>query len=150
MSRVHQILNRFPRVVQELSRRHSNRRVFVVKDEYDVQDLLHALLTLDFDDIRTEEWTPSYAGACARMDLLLKNERIVIEAKMTRKGLGAREVGDQLLLDIARYRGHPDCETLICFVYDVAKRIRNGNGVQHDLEQQSSDELGVKVIIVPT
>ena len=40
---------------------------------------------LYFDDIRAEEWTPSYAGKCARVDFLLKNEKIVIEVKKTRK-----------------------------------------------------------------
>ena len=45
--------------------------------------LLHALLLLYFDDIRAEEWTPSYAGKSARMDFLLKNEGVVIEVKKT-------------------------------------------------------------------
>jgi REase_DpnII-MboI len=66
--------------------------------EYDVQDLLHALLHLYCDDIRTEEWTPSYAGASSRMDFLLKKEKIVVEVKKTRQGLDAREVGEQLSL----------------------------------------------------
>lgn len=43
-----------------------------LEDEYDVQDLPHALLLLYFDDVRAEEWTPSYAGKSARMDFLLK------------------------------------------------------------------------------
>jgi hypothetical protein len=34
----------------------------VLKDEYDVQDLLYALLRIFFDDVRPEEWTPSFAG----------------------------------------------------------------------------------------
>ncbi|MEI6002257.1 hypothetical protein H3V53_35580 [Paraburkholderia bengalensis] len=35
-------------------------------DEYDVQDLLHGVLHLEFDDIRPEEWCPSYAGTGTR------------------------------------------------------------------------------------
>jgi hypothetical protein len=42
--------------------RYSERPTLEVEDEYDTQDLFHALLAIDFDDIRREEWTPSYAG----------------------------------------------------------------------------------------
>ena len=43
--------------------RHGGRNTLDVRDEYDVQDLLHALLKMFFKDVRSEEWTPSYAGA---------------------------------------------------------------------------------------
>ena len=85
-----------------------------MKDEYDVQDLLHALLRIFFKDIRPEEWVPSYAGSSSRMDFLLHQEEIVIEVKMTRDGLKQKELVDQLLIDIARYEKHPGCKTLIC------------------------------------
>ena len=118
--------------------------------EYDVQDLLSALLVLYFDDIRSEEWTPSYAGKSARMDFLLKNEKIVVEVKMTRKGLADKEIGDQLIIDIERYKEHPDCDILICFVYDPEGRITNPQGLSRDLQSQSKDDLKVIVLINPS
>lgn len=42
--------------------RYSSRPTLDVADEYDVQDLLHSLLILDFEDIRTEGSIPSYSG----------------------------------------------------------------------------------------
>jgi len=120
-----------------------------VEDEYDVQDLLHALLTLYFDDIRPEEWTPSYAGGSSRMDFLLKKEQIVLEVKKTRKGLGAKELGEQLLIDIQKYKEHPDCSTLFCFVYDPEGRIANPRGIENDLNK-TYNGLPVKVLITPT
>jgi hypothetical protein len=66
--KIETILLRFPNVVNQLSQRYQNRATIEINDEYDVQDLLHALLKIYFDDIRREEWTPSYAGSCARMD----------------------------------------------------------------------------------
>lgn len=129
--------------------RHSDRETLDVKDEYDVQDLLHALLKIFFDDIRPEEWTPSYAGSSSKMDFLLKDERIVIETKMTREELGAKQIGEQLIVDIERYKQHADCETLVCFVYDPGGRISNPHGLAKDLESQSTDKLKVKVIIQP-
>ncbi len=120
-----------------------------MKDEYDVQDLLHALLKIFSNDIRTEEWIPSYAGGSSKMDFLLKDEKIVVETKMTRQNLVDREIGNQFIEDIARYQSHPDCETLFCFVYDPEGKISNPHGLAKDLENQSTDKMKVKVIIKP-
>ena len=118
-----------------------------MRDEYDVKNLLHALLRLFFDDIRNEEWTPSYAGKPARMDFLLKKEKKVIEVKNTRKGLTDKELGDQLIIDVDRYKSHPDCDKLICFVYDPEGRIGNPEGLMTDLNKRHQGF--VEVIIEP-
>ena len=142
------VLDRFHVAVRQLRKRHAGRNTLDVTDEYDVQDLLHALLRLFFEDVRTEEWTPSYAGKSARMDFLLKESRTVIEVKMTRQGLGEKEVGTQLIDDIARYQSHPDCTRLICFVYDPEGRIANPKALESDLGRNEG-ELEIVVIIVP-
>ena len=142
------ICSRFHLVVSQLRSRRQDRDTLDVQDEYDVQDLLHALLRLFFDDVRPEEWTPSYAGKSARMDFLLKNESIVVEAKKTRPGLGVKELGDQLIADIARYKGCSGCKTLFCFVYDPDGRVANPRGLEADLSRKEGD-LNVRVLIVP-
>ncbi len=128
--------------------RHDSRATLELEDEYDVQDLLHALLHLHFSDIRLEETCPSYAGSTSRQDFLLKNEKIVIEVKKTRKGLDAKKLGEELTLDKAKYRTHPDCKTLLCFVYDPEGRIANPRGIENDLSEESP-EFTVKVFIKP-
>lgn len=143
-----QLFRRFHVVVRQLRKRHSDRPTLEVEDEYDVQDLLHALLKLSFGDIRPEEWTPSYAGGASRMDFLLKTEQTVIEVKKTRQGLGTREVGDQLIIDIGRYQAHPDCRSLICFIYDPEGRIDNPDGLETDLSRSVNGML-VKAIVAP-
>lgn len=140
---------RFHRVAQGLRHRHGSRDTLVVKDEYDVQDLLRGLLGLHFDDIREEEYAPSYAGANSRIDFVLKAERIVVETKMTNDGLRDKELGSQLLVDIGRYRSHPDCGTLIVFIYDKLDHVRNKAGLKRDLEKMSTPELKVRVFIAP-
>ena len=70
------ILNRFHRIARQLHHRYEDREALFINDEYDVQDLLHALLLMFFDDIRPEEYSPSYAGRSSRVDFLLKNEKI--------------------------------------------------------------------------
>lgn len=145
---VERICNRVSLVVRQLRIRHDGRPAHDVEDEYDLQDLLHSLLHLFFDDVRPEEYTPTYAGKAARVDFLLKEESIVIEAKMTRKGLGAKEIGEQLIVDIARYKSHPSCKTLYCLVYDPEHRVANPRGLEADLSKKS-DGMEVKVFIVP-
>jgi hypothetical protein len=65
------IAERFHSVVRQLRERREGRAMLEVTDEYDVQDLFHALLMIHFDDVRKEEWVPSYAGGASRMDFLL-------------------------------------------------------------------------------
>ncbi|MEL6927129.1 MAG: hypothetical protein AAFO95_00670 [Cyanobacteria bacterium J06600_6] len=128
--------------------RYKNRPTLDISDEYDVQDLFHSLLILYFDDIRREESNPSYAGANSRADFLLKPEQTIIEIKKTRKGLGKKKLGEELTLDIQKYQSHPDCKTLVCFVYDQKRIIGNPRGLERDLEQVT-DKIEVKVFIRP-
>jgi len=142
------LFDKFHSVVKQLRNRHNGRNTLDIEDEYDVQDLLHSLLKLYFEDIRSEEWTPNYAGGSSRMDFLLKEEQIVIEVKKTRKGLGDKELGKQLIEDKEKYKAHPDCKKLICFTYDPEGRIVNPKGIQNDLNKQE-DEFEVEIIIKP-
>lgn len=143
------IFSKFHSIARQLRDRYANRATLDIKDEYDVQDLLHALLKIYFQDIRPEETTPSYAGGSRRMDFLLKSEKVVIEVKKTRESLSAKEVGEELLVDIATYSEHPDCNILICFVYDPEGIIGNPVGLETDLAKQSSEKLKVIMYVYP-
>jgi hypothetical protein len=147
-SLIEQICTRFHLVARQLRSRHQNRETLSVQDEYDVQDLLHALLWLHFEDVRAEEYTPSYAGKSSRMDFLLKRERIVVEVKKTRPALDAQELSTQLIEDIERYKSHPDCGALICFVYDPEGFIPNPRGIENDLNRDD-EPFPVRVLIRP-
>ncbi len=128
------IFDRFHSVARQLQSRHQDRPTISIDDEYDVQDLLHALLKIYFDDVRPEEWTPSYAGKSSRMDFLLKKEKLV----------AAKGIGDQLIIDIRRYAERHDCKNLLCFVYDPDSLIGNPAGLESDL---SRTENGLKVLV---
>ncbi len=78
----------------------------------------------------------------------MKQERIVIETKMTRVSLGAKEIGDELIIDLNRYEAHPDCSTLCCFIYDPDGNINNPDGLASDLTA-SHGKLKVIVFIRP-
>lgn len=148
VEKVELLIRRFHKVARQLRARHSNRNTLEIEDEYDVQDLFHALLKIYFEDIRPEEYTPSYAGAASRVDFLLKQEQIIIEIKKTRKNLGAKEIGEQLIIDSQRYQAHPDCNQLICFVYDPEGRVANPRGIENDLTKEING-VPISVFITP-
>lgn len=145
---INRICEKFHLVAKQIRDRYSDRETLNVQDEYDVQNLLHSILVIFFDDIRPEEWAPSYAGSSSRTDFLLKNENIIIEVKKTRKNLKKKELGEQLVIDIAKYKTHPNCKLLYCFVYDPDGYILNPNGIENDLNSNSED-MRVVVKIIP-
>lgn len=145
---LNRVCDKFHKVAIQLRNRYNNRDTIKINDEYDVQDLMHAILKINFDDVRPEECSPSYAGKNTRIDFLLKNERIIIEVKKTRKTLKDAKIGNELILDIARYRNHPDCEILYCFVYDPQNYIENPIGLENDLMNSGYEDLNVIVKIV--
>jgi hypothetical protein len=142
------LIERFHLVARQIRVRHDSRSTLEIIDEHDVQDLLHALLTIFFDDICKEEWTPSYAGAASKMDYLLPELQTAVEVKKARPALTARVLGEELIVDIAKYQQHPQCQKLICFVYDPEGAISNPRGVETDLSKQHGN-LAVRVMIVP-
>jgi hypothetical protein len=77
---------------------------------------------------------------------LLKAEKTVVEVKKTRKGLGTKGIGEQLAVDIVKYRSHQDCKNLICFVYDPEEYIMNPRGLERDLSQPFG-EMKVRVYV---
>jgi hypothetical protein len=130
---VEEIGSRMEYVRRQLLVRHANRDTLKVNDEYDFQDLLHSLLRLFFDDIRPEDWVPSYAGGSSRIDFVLPEPRLALELKHSRPSMNAKALGDELLIDIERYEKHPGVETLFCLVLDRDGHINNPRGIESDL-----------------
>jgi hypothetical protein len=62
LSRVEQRGERFHRAALQMKTARAGSSTFEIRNEYDVQTLMHALLETRFDDVRPEEWTGSYTG----------------------------------------------------------------------------------------
>jgi REase_DpnII-MboI len=144
---VMEIGERFLDVSRQLSRRHGGRATLLVNDEYDAQDLFHALLRMFFRDVRPEEWTPSYAGGNKRIDFLLPEYRLAVELKHSRSSMTAKSVGDELTIDIANYKQHPAVSHLVCLVFDAGGHLANPRGLERDLTA-FRDGLNVTVRIL--
>ena len=130
------------RAMYPLSSRRKGATQLSFGSEYDVQDLLHALLRPWISDIRPEEYTPSHAGSSTRMDFLLPAYRLVLEVKFVRDRSHAKEIGDELIVDIDHYQRHPECESLWCVVFDPQNLLPNPDGLKNDLEGGRSTKDG--------
>lgn len=144
-----QIAQKFPIAVRQLKDRRSNKPSFEIEDEYDVQDIFRCFLFLFFEDVRKENSSPEFAGSNSRIDFVLPKEKIAVEIKKTRNGLDAKALGEELAIDIAKYKKHPDVELLFCFVYDIEHKIYNPIAIENDLAKDNSTELRVIVRIFP-
>ncbi len=136
-----------PFAIATLSRPVRDRPGLAVNDEYDLQRVVHAALQLNFQDVREEEFSPSSAGSGTRIDFVLREVRIAVETKMTRPGLYAKKLGDELAADILRYRKHPDVSALVALAYDPGRLIGNPAGFEHDLFSDA-DQLIVRAFII--
>ena len=59
---------------------------------------------------------------------------------------GAKEIGEELIIDSAKYRKYPKCDVLVCLVYDPNFFIKNKFGWIKDLEDNSN--LKVRVFVI--
>ena len=142
------LLKNFHRSAHQIKRRYNRREPFLIEDEYDAQDFLHAMLRAYFNDVRPEEYTPSYAGSSSRVDFLLKPEKSIIEVKFATENLREKRISEELIIDIKKYQTHPDCKFLYCLVYDPEGIIRNPVGFEDDLSGKHNN-LPVTVLVVP-
>jgi len=128
------ICHRFNSLAAKMQSRRAPREPLLIQDEYDVQYLLAAILEVFFDNVRPEEWTPSYLGGAKRVDFYLPAFDIFIEVKMTRPKLEDKELGAQLAEDLMYYKKHPKCKNLICFVYNPGNYLKNKSTIVEDVQ----------------
>ncbi len=142
------LCTRFHLVARQLRLRGEYRPTLEITDEYDLQDLVYALLRLQFDEVGTDEWAPAYASGARRTSYLLDWERIVLVVKQTRSGLTTKDLAEQVKLDAAHYSERPNGQILLCFIYDPEGRVGNPRGLEADLSVVSG-RLRVEVIVAP-
>jgi hypothetical protein len=150
LEKVDLLCSRFHAVVNQLHqpmRANKSPSGSPLQSEYNVQELLHALLWIFFTDVRREDPVPQRAGASSRTDFVLKKEEIIIEVKKTRSNLRDNKIGKELIIDIERYKARKDCKVAYCFVYDPDHFIKNPAGLEE--LSRNEGELAVKVMVLP-
>ncbi len=131
--RIRTICTRFHGVVRQLRERSEGRLPFEVEDEFDVRDLLRALLHVEFDDVVPEEWSLSRTGSPTQVDVIVHPVGVVIVSTKTRRGMGASEITDFWTAAAKRYTGRADCKSLFGFIYDPEGRIGTPRRLETDL-----------------
>lgn len=145
---IRKVCLRFHSVARQLRLRKDYRPTLEIDDDYDLQDLLCALLKMEFDEVSTDEWTPTYTAGASRTTLLVNRDKIAVVAKKTRLGLTTKELADQVTADSAHYRAQGRCSTLFCFIYDPEGRIGSPKRLETTLTSVS-EHCRVEVLVAP-
>ncbi len=121
---VRQILNNFSNAVQKITtNRRQGHSPFIISDEYDVQDILYVILKPLFPNLRAEDPIPIVGAKSTKIDLILREEKILIEAKMIKQSdNNEKHFIEQLKVDIESYHSCQWLDKLFCFVYDPSKK----------------------------
>jgi hypothetical protein len=149
-SKIETLFLRFHAVAIQLQKRsRQEKQPFNINDEYDVQDLLHGLLWIFFNDVEAENYgTPSTCGTNPRIDFFLRDEKVYIEAKIATENHRRKKIAEELILDKEYYSKKVDLNGIFCLVYDPLGLIDNPIGFEKDLSEPNSRPK-VRVFVVP-
>jgi hypothetical protein len=145
---IRKVCLRFHSVARQLRLRKDYRPTLEVDDDHDLQDLLCALLKVEFDEVATDEWTPPYTRGAPRTTLLVNRDQIAIVAKKTGPGVTTKDLADQVAADSAYYRAQGRCSTVFCFMYDPEGRIGSPKRLETTLTSVS-EHCRVEVLVAP-
>lgn len=149
------ILNNFHNANKVITRdRRKDHNKFIIKDEYDVQDLLNVIFKSIYPTIVPEENTPKVGGITARADFIFKEFEIVLEIKMIKeKDRDEKEFIRQIKEDIqSYYRYEP--KYMIFYIYDPLDKTKDEQSFK-DLEKkikyqdkESINEIETEIIVI--
>ena len=143
------LLRRLPRSIRQLRTRHAERPPFRVCDEYDLEDLLRAVLPLHFEVVRPERRTPAYASG-VRTDFLLGSDppgsTTAVLVKYVKPPCHERQLGEQLQEDLAYYQRQRLCRLLVTLVYDPEGRLPDARQLEATWSR-AHDHLEVRCVI---
>jgi hypothetical protein len=123
LERVLQLLDQFSASAAVVANRYAQRSPFAITDEYDVQDLFHALVLPIAADCEAEDPTPKRAGKSSRLDFVSRQLRMGFEMKFVHDSGHTEKLRREILLDEATYHEHPYVERVVAFLYDPNRHI---------------------------
>lgn len=124
---VRDVMTNFSNAIQKIVRsRRKGHNEFEIHDEYDVQDILYVILKSLFPNLKDEDPIPKVGGKSTKIDLILRDERILIEVKMIKSGdSNENKFIEELKTDFESYHECEWLDKLFCFVYDPFKKTRD-------------------------
>lgn len=123
-----QVLVNFPESIKKIKERRKGKSIFEIKDEYDVQDILYVMFKGVFPKLKEEDPVPKHGSNSTRIDLILREQKILIEVKMIKESdADETKFIKQLKEDIQSYHTSQWIEHLICFIYDPFDKTKDKN-----------------------
>lgn len=140
--------------LQNRKRKGKEDKAFAIEDEYDVQDMLYAMLRPLVPDLEREDSTKKVAGKGGFLDFRSDELELIIEVKYCNDAKRAKELVDECNARIKRYGNREDLNTLMFFIYDPDRYLLNEHpNFERDMEgphkMGGSREFQVEVIINP-
>jgi len=120
---------------------------WAVQNEYHFQNLLCAVLTPVFSDLRDEEWLESVGQKKPRADLAIPSLRLLIEVKYWRAKDSPQHLISEIAEDVGLYfKKESPYSVMLPIIWDQGRRTE-----EHDLLRQGLSRLRhvVSPIVVP-
>jgi len=117
------VIDHFTACANVLRNRQRSRPPLALTDEYDVQDLFHALAIPVVPDLVQEDPAAKVAGKASRLDFTSRSARLGLEMKHVKDSAHAVRVRAEVLLDESTYHAHPYVDAVIVFVHDPERHI---------------------------
>jgi hypothetical protein len=138
-----QLCERLPQAARFLGSRREGKQPYRIADEYDVQDLLHAVIRAYFKYSIDEEPIGKVGGArSARADLALPDVNTLIEVKFVRGPKDQQRIVEEFAQDLLLYTAWAPLQTFIYMVYNSAD-LRDPEAVAR-LQGNGNTELNGK------
>jgi hypothetical protein len=116
-----QLCERLPQAARFLASRRAGKQPYKIVDEYDVQDLLHAVIRTYFKYSIDEEPLGKVGGArSARADLALPDINTLIEVKFVRGPKDQQRIVEEFAQDLLLYTAWAPLQTFIYMIYNSA------------------------------
>jgi hypothetical protein len=129
-------LQEFGECVRYLNTRRSSGTVLHLESEAAVQDALYLMLRPWIHDLVAENPTDRSGNRYSVADFRSRGLRLFIEAKFVRDKQHGRNISKELHDDIEMYRQHPDCGTILFFIYDPDSNIPDQRELKRVIEEQ--------------
>lgn len=115
------------------SRADKKGKSYTIDDEYDVQDLLYAILKPLIPDLNEENPTPKSAGDSGRIDLCSKENSFIIEIKYAKDKDRSKKLALECRDRILKYKDYPGLKWMLLFFYDPQHSIDDRHNFQNEL-----------------
>lgn len=112
-----QLCERLNQSAKVLARRRVDKKPFQIEDEYDVQDLLKAILRAYFKYVVSEDPISKVAGVSSRADFAIEELGLILEVKFVRSPGEQARIVKEFAEDLLFYSKCQFLEHFIYFVY---------------------------------